>query len=74
VLEAIGARHGKSAAQVVVRWHLELGNVVIPKSVTPARIRENLDVFDFALDAADHQAIRALHSAERTGKDPDDLG
>lgn len=72
-LDAIGARHGKSAAQVVVRWHLELGNVVIPKSVTPSRIRENLDVFDFALDAADHEAIRALDSGERTGKDPDDL-
>ena len=72
-LDTIGARHGKSAAQVVVRWHIELGNVVIPKSVTPSRIRENLEVFDFTLDAADHQAIRALDAGERTGKDPDDL-
>jgi 2,5-diketo-D-gluconate reductase A len=72
-LDAIGARHGKSAAQVVLRWHLELGNVVIPKSVTPARIRENLDVFDFSLDAADRAAIDALDAGERTGKDPDDL-
>ena len=72
-LDAIGARYGKSAAQVVLRWHVELGNVVIPKSVTPSRIRENLDVFDFTLDAADHATIRALDAGERTGKDPDDL-
>ena len=72
-LDAIGARHGKSAAQVVLRWHLDLGDVVIPKSVTPSRIRENLDVFDFTLDAADHAAIQALDADERTGKDPNDL-
>jgi len=71
-LDAIGAKHGKSAAQVVIRWHVELGNVVIPKSVTPARIRENLDVFDFALDPYDLAAISALDAGERTGKDPDD--
>jgi len=73
-LDAIGARYGKSAAQVVLRWHLDLGDVVIPKSVTPERIRENLDVFDFSLDAADLAAITALDAGERTGKDPDDLG
>ena len=72
-LDTIGARHGKSAAQVVIRWQLELGNVVIPKSVTPVRIRENFDVFDFTLSADDHAAIAALDSGERTGKDPDDL-
>ncbi|SDK23805.1 2,5-diketo-D-gluconate reductase A [Cryobacterium psychrotolerans] len=74
VLDAIGARHGKTAAQVVIRWHLELGNVVIPKSVTPDRIRENIDVFDFSLAADDLAAITALDSGERTGKDPDDHG
>ena len=73
VLDEIGARHGKSAAQVVIRWHIELGNIVIPKSVTPSRIRENLDVFDFVLGADDLEAIRALDSGERTGKDPDDI-
>jgi 2,5-diketo-D-gluconate reductase A len=72
-LDAIGARYGKTAAQVVLRWHIELGNVVIPKSVTPSRIRENLDVFDFTLDAADHATIATLDAGERTGKDPDDL-
>ncbi|KFF60073.1 oxidoreductase [Cryobacterium sp. MLB-32] len=73
-LEAIGARYGKSAAQVVIRWHVQLGNVVIPKSVTPQRIRDNIDVFDFELDDADLAAIATLESGERTGKDPDDLG
>lgn len=73
VLDAIGAKHQKSAAQVVIRWHLQLGNVVIPKSVTPSRIRDNIDVFDFALDAADLATIATLESGERTGKDPDDL-
>lgn len=73
-LDTIGARYGKSAAQIVIRWHVQLGNVVIPKSVTPQRIRDNIDVFDFALDAADLDAIAALDSGERTGKDPDDLG
>ncbi|TFC80736.1 aldo/keto reductase [Cryobacterium sp. TmT2-59] len=72
-LDGIGAKYGKSAAQVVIRWHLELGTVVIPKSVTPSRIRENLDVFDFALDPQDLAAIAALDCGERTGKDPDDL-
>ncbi|MFO7691132.1 MAG: aldo/keto reductase [Cryobacterium sp.] len=74
VLDRIGAKHGKSAAQVVLRWHVELGNVVIPKSVTPQRIRANLAVFDFALDADDRAVIATLDSGERTGKDPDDLG
>jgi 2,5-diketo-D-gluconate reductase A len=73
-LDAIGARYDKTAAQVVLRWHLELGNVVIPKSVTPERIRQNAAVFDFTLDASDHEAIAALDAGERTGKDPDDLG
>ena len=57
-----------------IRWHLQLGNVVIPKSVTPARIRENIDVFDFELDADDLAAIAGLESGERTGMDPDDNG
>lgn len=59
-LAAIAQRHGKTPAQVVLRWHLQLGNVVIPKSVTPARIRENIDVFDFTLTPEDIEAINAL--------------
>ncbi|MFD3694721.1 aldo/keto reductase [Streptomyces sp. NPDC058646] len=69
----IAAKHGRSAAQVVLRWHLQHGNVVIPKSVTPARIRENLDVFGFELDAADVAALDALGAGaagRRIGPDP----
>ncbi|MEV4941574.1 aldo/keto reductase [Streptomyces zaomyceticus] len=69
----IAARHGKSPAQVVLRWHLQLGNVVIPKSVTPARIRENIDVFDFALSAGEMSELGALDRGLRTGPDPDAL-
>ncbi|MFE9064563.1 aldo/keto reductase [Streptomyces violaceusniger] len=72
-LAGIAQRHGKTPAQVVLRWHLQLGNVVIPKSVTPARIRENIDVFDFTLTAEDIEAINALDRGQRTGPDPDPL-
>ncbi len=73
-LAAIAAKHGVSPAQVVIRWHLQLGNSVIPKSQTPERIRENFEVFGFTLDADDLAVIAALDSGYRTGKDPDDLG
>ncbi|MFM9920395.1 aldo/keto reductase [Lacisediminihabitans sp. H27-G8] len=71
VLDAIAAKHERSAAQVVIRWHLQLGNVVIPKSVTASRITENFDVFDFELDAEDLAAIAGLESGVRTGMEPD---
>jgi 2,5-diketo-D-gluconate reductase A len=74
VLDRLAAKHGRTPAQVVLRWHLELGNVVIPKSVTPERIRENLDVFGFFLDEDDMEAIAALESGERTGLHPDAHG
>jgi 2,5-diketo-D-gluconate reductase A len=73
-LDALAAKHGVTPAQVVIRWQLQLGNIVIPKSSTPSRIRENLDVFGFTLDADDLGAIAELETGERTGKDPDDLG
>jgi 2,5-diketo-D-gluconate reductase A len=66
----IAARYGKTPAQVILRWHLQLGNVVIPKSVTPARIRDNIEVFDFELSEGDMQAIERLDSGGRTGPDP----
>ena len=68
---AIAQKHGKSAAQVILRWHLKNDFIVIPKSVTPSRIRENIDVFGFDLDAADVNALDALDSAEgRIGPNP----
>ncbi|GAB7106796.1 aldo/keto reductase [Streptomyces phaeofaciens JCM 4814] len=69
----IAAAHGKSPAQVVLRWHLQIGNVVIPKSVTETRIRENLDVFDFELSAQEIDALTGLDRGLRTGPDPDTL-
>ncbi|MDX3854251.1 aldo/keto reductase [Streptomyces sp. AK02-01A] len=67
---AIARKHEKTPAQVVLRWHLQIGNVVIPKSVTPARIRENIDVFGFELDADDLAAFAALDEGKRLGSDP----
>lgn len=69
-IEAIAASHGRTPAQVVLRWHLQLGNVVIPKSVTPARIDENFEVFDFELSEDDMDAIGRLDAGERTGPEP----
>ncbi|MFH8755699.1 aldo/keto reductase [Streptomyces atroolivaceus] len=73
VIVSLAGRHGKTPAQVVLRWHLQLGNVVIPKSVTPARIRQNIDVFDFELSDTDMDAIAGLDRGMRTGPDPDTL-
>ncbi len=67
----IAERVGRTPAQVVIRWHLQIGNIVIPKSTTPARIEENFDVFDFELSAADVEAIEALDAGNRLGPDPD---
>lgn len=68
---AIAKKHGKTTAQVIIRWHLDNGLIVIPKSVTPARIRANFDVFDFQLDAEDLAAIAALDQGKRLGPDPE---
>ncbi len=70
-LTSIGEAHGKSAAQVVLRWHMQLGNVAIPKSVTPDRIQQNIEVFDFELSASEMGAITALGTGERVGPDPE---
>ncbi|WP_067480842.1 aldo/keto reductase [Actinomadura hibisca] len=69
-LAVIAKAHGRTPAQVVLRWHLQIGNVVIPKSVTPSRIAENFDVFDFELTGDDLAAIADLDSEARIGPDP----
>jgi 2,5-diketo-D-gluconate reductase A len=67
----ISRRTGKTPAQVVLRWHIERGDIVFPKSVTPARITENFDIFDFELSGEDVEMISALNKDQRTGPDPD---
>jgi diketogulonate reductase-like aldo/keto reductase len=69
-IETIAAHHERAPAQVILRWHLQIGNVVIPKSVTPERIRENFELFDFALSEDDMAAIERLDAGERVGPDP----
>jgi diketogulonate reductase-like aldo/keto reductase len=69
-LETIAAHHDRSPAQAILRWHLQIGNVVIPKSVTPSRIRENFELFDFSLSEDDMAAIERLDAGERVGPDP----
>jgi 2,5-diketo-D-gluconate reductase A len=70
-LSEIAQAHGKSAAQVVLRWHIQLGNIVFPKSVTPERVRENMAIFDFELSDEEMQRIEGMEKAERVGPDPD---
>jgi len=70
-VDDIARRYGKTPAQVVLRWHIERGDVVFPKSVTLSRIRENIDVFDFELTGEDVEAITALNRDQRAGPNPD---
>jgi 2,5-diketo-D-gluconate reductase A len=70
-VRAIARAHDKTPAQVVLRWHIQLGVIAIPKSVRPERIRENLDIFDFELTRDDMAALSALDGPGRLGADPD---
>ena len=72
-ITALSDKHGVAPAQVVLRWHMQLGTVAIPKSVTPERIRANIDVFGFELDEQDMAAIANLDCDGRTGPHPDQL-
>ncbi|MEP0547578.1 MAG: aldo/keto reductase [Rhodothermales bacterium] len=72
-LNEIGERYGKSAAQVMIRWHLQQGRSAIPKSTKPTRIAENFDVFDFDLSSEELAAIDALGTGERGGPEPDSV-
>ncbi|WP_282020847.1 aldo/keto reductase [Planomicrobium okeanokoites] len=73
VLAEIAAKHNKTIAQVIIRWHLQNDLIVIPKSVTPSRIIENADVYDFSLAAEEIKAIDGLNQDWRTGTNPDDV-
>ena len=74
-LTEIAERVGRTAAQVTLRWHIQRGDVVFPKSTTPSRVKENFELFDFELTAADLDAISALDRGEqgRTGPNPDEF-
>ena len=69
-IETVAAHHDRTPAQTILRWHLQIGNVVIPKSATPVRIRENFEVFDFELSEDDMAALARLDTGERIGPDP----
>ncbi|MCI1575035.1 MAG: aldo/keto reductase [Weizmannia coagulans] len=72
VLVELGKKYGKTPAQIVLRWHVERGIVVIPKSVTPSRIKENSEIFDFSLTPEDMKKIASLNTGKRYGRNPDD--
>ncbi|UMX69308.1 aldo/keto reductase [Klebsiella pneumoniae] len=74
VIHQLADKYGKTPAQIVIRWHLDSGLVVIPKSVTPSRIAENFDVWDFRLDKDELGAIAKLDQGKRLGPDPDQFG
>jgi 2,5-diketo-D-gluconate reductase A len=73
-ISSLAAKYGKSPAQLILRWHLQLGNIVFPKSVTASRMRENLDIFDFEIADDDMAAITPLDVGRRTGPDPETFG
>lgn len=74
VLTEIAGKHGKTVTQVIIRWQLDLGNLVIPKTSNPERLKENINVFDFALDQEDLSSIATLNAGERHGPDPEEFG
>lgn len=73
VIRGIAMEHDKTPAQVVLRWHVQRGDIVFPKSVTRSRVEENFDIFDFELSGSEIGFINALNKDERTGPNPDDF-
>ncbi|MFD2923386.1 aldo/keto reductase [Halobacillus naozhouensis] len=73
VIQSIAREHNKSSAQVIIRWHLQNGTIVIPKSITPSRIEENFDVFDFTLSDEEMNNINELDRGERKGPEPSEM-
>jgi diketogulonate reductase-like aldo/keto reductase len=71
LLKGIASKYGKTVAQIILRWDVQLGVVTIPKSIREARIIENADIFDFELSAEEMQAIDGLNRNQRFGSDPD---
>lgn len=69
----LAKKHQKSPAQIVLRWHIQQDSIIIPKSVTPSRIRENFHIFDFELSTEDMKKIEKLNRNERTGRDPNEM-
>jgi methylglyoxal/glyoxal reductase len=72
-LLSIGEKYSKSVAQVILRWHLQNDVIIIPKSSKPARLKENADIFDFALSTEEMTRISQLNKNERVGPDPDNF-
>jgi 2,5-diketo-D-gluconate reductase A len=73
IIQDIMKKHEKTATQIIVRWHIQLGNLVIPKTATAARLEGNISVFDFQLDESDMAAIATLNSGLRTGPNPEEF-
>ncbi len=73
-LAKISRAHNKSVAQVILRWHLQLGTLVIPKTTNPERLVENISVFDFELTESEMAEIANLNTGARTGLNPDEFG
>jgi len=73
-LTGLAEKYGRTAAQIVLRWQVQIGNIVFPKTVNPDRMRENINVFDFELSTDDLAAVEALNQNRRTGPDPDTFG
>ena len=74
LLAELAQKYGRTPAQIVLRWHVQLGNIVFPKSMRAERMRENIDVFDFELSPEDVQAVNGLDAGDRLGPDPDRFG
>lgn len=72
-INELAAKYGRTTAQIVIRWHVQLGNIVIPKASSPARIRENFNVFNFELDQADMDGLSTLERHHRVGSHPDNV-
>ncbi len=73
VLINVGEAHGKTAAQATLRWHIQRGDIIFPKSVTPSRVEENFDIFDFELTDGEMAEITGLDRNQRNGPNPDEF-